>query len=40
MSIAVSCQIAPSVAFQATDVEAVNPNQLAGPLELNVLLWS
>ncbi len=31
MSIAVSCQIAPSVPFKPPDVEAVDPDQLARP---------
>ncbi len=31
MSIAVSCQIAPSVPLQSSDVEAVDPDQLTRP---------
>ena len=32
MSIAVSCQIAPSAPFRSSNVEAVDPDQLTGPL--------
>ena len=39
MSIAVSCQTAPSVPLQPADVEAVDPDQLAGPVDVDVRLW-
>ena len=40
MSIAVSCQIAPSVPLESSDVEAVDADQLARVIDVNVLLWA